>query len=105
MQETQKVIEFAETKMRPLFIWGQNECVVPDEKSLEYPNKPLFLKPLKEVWKYIKLFFLVLSLTTCCRKFPEFGPSTTLIIDHSMEKLTVNDPSNCVVLPPYTGFV
>ncbi|XP_004303039.1 PREDICTED: probable C-terminal domain small phosphatase [Fragaria vesca subsp. vesca] len=70
------------------FVWDQAECTDTGFKSVENTRKPLFVKDLKGLWKYLD------------RKYSE---SDTLLIDDKPYKALLNPPHTGIFLDSYTA--
>ncbi|KAM5559614.1 hypothetical protein ABKV19_020998 [Rosa sericea] len=70
------------------FVWDQVECTDTGFKSVENRWKPLFLKELKGLWKYLDW---------------KYSESDTLLIDDKPYKALLNPPHTGIFLDSYTA--
>jgi hypothetical protein len=64
-----------------LFVWSQTECNAAPSKKKSDASKVLYLKNLTKVYHH----------------FPFWSPSSTVLVDDTLEKLVNNDKSNCIL--------
>ncbi|CAK9312218.1 unnamed protein product [Citrullus colocynthis] len=80
------VIDFlmGDFRQKLLFCWDQSHCTDTTFSTVENKHKPLVLKEIKKLWKYLKP--------------REFNASNTLLLDDSPHKALCN-PANTAIFP------
>ncbi|KAG6584401.1 hypothetical protein SDJN03_20333, partial [Cucurbita argyrosperma subsp. sororia] len=71
-------------RQKLLFCWDQSHCTDTTFSTVENKHKPLVLKQIKKLWKYLKP--------------REFNASNTLLLDDSPHKALCN-PANTAIFP------
>nr|XP_017242583.1 PREDICTED: uncharacterized protein LOC108214865 isoform X2 [Daucus carota subsp. sativus] len=77
------------------FVWNQNHCTQTGFQTIENGKKPLFLKELSELWRWVN------KNRKFSWKVRDYDKSNTLLLDDSPYKALKNPPHTAIFPTPY----